>query len=451
MKQATTESLAHSLIRSTSVRHIIGNYMLKISLAGIFALMASLSLSAQDTLRFSIDDCFQQAIAHYPNLKQQAFNNKISSLNIKNLQTNFYPKLNLNGQIHYQSDVTKVPIPDNPAFNIPDIAKDWYKINLDIEQMIYDGGLTAGQKEVEEADHAIADQKLQVELFGLKDRINQLFFNALFLKKNIEILQIMEDNLQANIQDATSAYENGMILGTDVDALRVEKSILNQQIMGLQDDVAALIAALNELCQLHIPSADALISPEIIINDYSHSNNRPEYILLHLQKEKVSALRSLTSKKRRPVLAAFGQAGYGRPGYDMLNNDFDNYYMIGARLHWNVWDWAKVKREQQILVLQQDIITSQEATFDQNLKANLHQRISDIHKYEQLIASDMQIVSLQEKVVHTAAAQLKNGTITSTTYLVEVNKQLNTLLKLEAHKLQLIFAKTQYMSAIGDL
>lgn len=423
---------------------------MNLSVLCILALTGS-SLSGQDTLRFSIDDCFQHAVAHYPNLKQRALNQEISSLNIKNIQTNYYPKLNLNGQLHYQSDVTKVPIPDNPSFSIPDIAKDWYKINLDIEQMIYDGGLTAGQKVVEEADQAIADQKLQVELFGLKDRINQLFFNALFLKKNIEILQIMEANLQANIQDATSAFENGMILGTDVDAIRVEKSILSQQIMGLQDDAAALIAALNELTGLHIPSADALIPPEVIIHDYSYSNNRPEYSLLHLQKEKVSALRALTSKKRRPILAAFGQAGYGRPGYDMLNNEFDDYYMVGARLHWNIWDWGKVKREQQIMDLQQHIITSQQETFDQNLKTQLHQRISDIHKYEQLIASDIQIVSLQEKVVRTAAAQLNNGTITATTYLVEVNKQVNTLLKLEAHKLQLIFAKTQYLSAIGDL
>ncbi len=338
-----------------------------------------------------------------------------------------------------------------PAFDVPEISKDWYKINLDIEQMIYDGGITAGQKKVEVARHEISDQKIEVELYGLKERINQLFFNILFLRKNIEVLHVLHQNLETRIKDALVAFNNGMLLSSDVDALRVELYRAEQKITEKNEDLSALVASLNELTHLIILSADELIIPDIKLDNFDFINNRPEYVLLGKQQLQVLALKSLTKSKRNPIFMAFGQAGYGRPGYDMLNNNFDDYYMIGARLHWNIWDWGKVKREKQVFDIQNNIINAQRETFNQNLKADLHKRIADIEKYEKIIGRDEDIVQLQNNVVKTVDHQLKNGTITSTTYLIELNKMLEARLNLEAHKLQLIYAKYQYLTSIGNL
>ena len=150
-------------------------------------------------------------------------NKAVFDLNTKNIKTNYYPKLNLNGQASYQSDVTKMPIGNNiPGLEIEELDKDWYKVNLDIEQMIYDGGLTSSQKKLEEADLKISDQKLQVELYQLKDGINHLFFNIVFLDKNREILNVLVDNLKIRIEDAQKVFNNGMLLSSEVDALKVE-------------------------------------------------------------------------------------------------------------------------------------------------------------------------------------------------------------------------------------
>jgi outer membrane protein TolC len=174
-------------------------------------------------------------------------------------------------------------------------------------------------------------------------------------------------------------------------------------------------------------------------------------MLLDKQQLQVMALKSLTKARRIPVLMAFGQAGYGRPGYDMLNDNFDDYYMVGIRLHWNIWDWGKTKREKQVFDIQNNIINAQKETFNQNLRADLHKRIADIEKYEKIIGRDEEIVRLQKNVVETADRQLKNGTITSTAYLIELNKMTEAKLNLEAHKLQLIYAKYQYLTSVGNL
>jgi len=285
----------------------------------------------------------------------------------------------------------------------------------------------------------------------LKERVNHLYFNTVFLRKNIEIIEILKKNLIANIENAETAFENGMILSANVDALRVEYYRAEQQIIEKEEDIVALIAAINELTGLSIQSSQALKVPDVTIDNFSFVNNRPEYILLGQQQNQVMAMQSLATVKRRPIFSAFGQAGYGRPGYDMLKNEFDDYYMIGLRLHWNIWDWGKVKREREVFDIQNAIINSQKETFNQNLRADLHQRTANITKYEKLIRTDEMIVSLQKNVQQTSDAQMKNGTITATTYLIELNKLVNARLNLEAHKLQLVFAKYQYLTAIGNL
>jgi len=405
---------------------------------------------AQDLQKVSLDDCYTAAINNYPNLRQLDMEVQINQLNKDNIQTTYLPSLNLNGQASYQSDVTKVPI-SVPGMTIQELSKDWYALNLDVEQMIYDGGMTGSRKKLEDADLDINHQKLQVEFFQLKNRVNQLFFQAILLKKSLDILEVLKKNLETTIADAEVAFDNGMLLQSDVDALKVEYHLALQQIIERREDTRAVLGGLQVLTALEITDAAQLSVPETAVVDYHFVNNRPEYMLLGKQQTKIEALTQLTQTKRMPILMAFGQAGYGRPGYDMLNNDFDTYYKVGARLHWNIWDWNKVKREKLVLNVQNEIINTQKQSFDQQLKAELETKMAAIRKAEQLIESDSTIVELQQNVVQTADVQLRNGNITTTNYIIELNKQVKALLNLEVHKLQLIYSKYQYNITLGNL
>ncbi len=424
--------------------------MKKIILLMVFSCFSALLIS-QTANSVTLDQCYEQAIINYPNFKQTDLNNAIYDLNLKNTKTNYYPTLNLNGQASWQSDVTKMPIPPMEGFTNPVIPKDWYKLNLDVGQLIYDGGLTSGQKKIQDKERIISNQQVAIEIYQLKDRVNHLYFNILFLKKNLEVLNVLRENLSANIKEAEVAYENGMVLKSEVNKLKVEKVKVDQEILDKESGVRAIMLSLNELTKLDIQNSNELIEPNVVIENYAFENNRPEYHLLSLQQERISSVKEFTKSKRMPKFSAFGQAGYGRPGYDMLNDQFDDYYMIGARLNWNIWDWNKVKNEKQILDIQREIIDFKKQTYDHNLKADFYQRIENITKFKKLIDSDNLIVELQDEVVETALNQFNNGTITSTTYLIELNKLAQARLSLEAHKLQLVFAKYQYLSAIGNL
>lgn len=411
-----------------------------------------MNLFSQDTNSVSLDQCYEQAILNYPNFKQLELNEAINELSNENTQTNYLPTLNLFGQASWQSDVTKMPIPNTiPGFTNPVIPNDWYKLNLDVGQLIYDGGATKAQKDLNEKDRNISDQQVAIEVYQLKDQINNLYFNILFLDQSVDVLKVLSESLEANITDAQTAFDNGMILKSEVNKLKVEKVKVDQQIVEQEYLIKAIISSLNELTKIGIDSSAQLITPDIEIKKYTFINLRPEYLMLNKQKEKIGSVKNLTKVQRRPIFSAFGQAGYGRPGYDMLNNKFDDYYMIGARLNWNIWDWNKARNQKQILDIQSEIIDYQKQTYDQKLAADLYQRIENVHKYERMIVSDKEIVDLQTEVVKTVLDQFSNGAITSTTYLIELNKLATSKLNLEANKVQLIFAKYQYLSATGQL
>ncbi len=418
---------------------------------GLILFFPAILIAQEGQQKFSLQQCLQEAVKHFPTQKQFQLNQSKYALEQNNIKKNYLPQMNLNGQASYQSDVTKVPSPPIPGFDMPVISKDWYKINFDLDQLIWDGGLTKSQKELQTADYKISDQQVKIKTFALKKQVNILYFNILFLQANLDALHVLVNDLNARIKEAEVAQQNGTLLQADVDALKVNQMLAEQQIIEKAGDQKGLIASLNQLTRLKIISAKELITPKARITSYTFVNNRLEYQLFNLQKSKLTALEKMTTVKRMPVFKLFGQAGYGRPGYDLLNDKFDTYYMAGVRLHWNIFDWNRAKHEKQILNIQSDIIHTEQETFNQSLRAELDKQLAGIQKFEKLIKTDKEILQLQRNVVDAAGNKLKNGTITATSYLIELNKDVKAQLTMQAHKLQLLFAKYQYLTAIGNL
>ena len=105
-------------------------------------------------------------------------------------------------------------------------------MNLDVRQTLYDGGITRQQKQYEEIKAAAELQQLEVDLYGLKTRVNQYYFAILVLQENLRNLEIHMDNLLNRQEVMKSAIEQGIILESelkviDVEILRIRQSIVD--------------------------------------------------------------------------------------------------------------------------------------------------------------------------------------------------------------------------------
>jgi outer membrane protein TolC len=406
-------------------------------------------LLSQQTETVTLTDCQKYAIDSFPSGRAKPLLTSSFYLRMKNIHTNWLPSLGFNAQATYQSDVTSINVPF-PGISIPHPDKDQYKAAIDINQVLYDGGMTRAQKKLEEASYQTNIQQVNVNLNQLKDQVNQVYFSILLLQQSRNIALVMLNQLNDRLKMSSSAVKNGIILQSDYDAIQAEILKTEQQIIEIDENRIAGIRILEELTN-HTLSENILFQvPEFTVEE-SAAINRPELMLYDLQIQQVEASRTLNKVQRMPKVYAMAQAGYGKPGFNMLSNKFDSFYLLGVSLKWNIWDWQKSNRERQVLAIDQNIIGTQRESFEKNTDITLENQRSAIRKYSKIIEKDSAIVELRIKIERSTSAQFENGVIRFNDYLTQLNSLIQAKLNKEVHRIQLSQAKVAYLTAKGEL
>ena len=402
---------------------------------------------SRDSLKLS--QCYERVYERYPNAYEKILYQENSELRLKNLNINYLPQVSLKGQATYQSDVPMIKL-NLPNFKIPESSKDRYQLTLDVKQTIYDGGTTSSLKDIEISQLTADKQKIEVELFSLKQKVNDLYFSVLLLQEKKNVTDILINDLKSRIKELESKVENGIVPKSNLYILQAQLLQSEQEMENTETDRVASLNMLGELMDTKIDTKSRLIIPDPKIENLEFSADyRPEYKLFELQKQQYDIMKSNVSSRSIPKLSAFGQAGYGRPGLNILDNTFQPYYMVGLNLTWNPINWNSNNNEIQIYDVNKKIIDKQKETFDKNLHVSLEKYKSDILKFESLLSKDEEIISLREKIVSSTASQLQNGSITSTTYLTELNNKSQALLTQRTHRLQLIQSKINFLTTKG--
>jgi outer membrane protein TolC len=414
-----------------------------------FAIMLSGAVVAQEPL--TLFECQEMARAHAPRLGDLEVIKQMGDTKMDQAGSSWYPSLDLNGRLTYQSDVVTVALSD-PSIPVafPEVPHDQYGLNLDISQNIYDGGISRGKKSYEEAQMAADLQQVEVDLYGLKGKVNQFYFAILVLQENRKNLEIHLENLEARFESVQTAVLNGTLMETELRVLEVEKLKVQQSLVEVDSRKKSFMGALRVLCGDGVEENAILEIPQFESVELSQVN-RPEQRLFELKDRSMEAGKELVAKKRMPVLYAFGQTGYGKPGYNMLNENWDYYYMVGAGLRWKIWDWNNSAREKQVIGYQQQILQNQRTSFDSELESMMVQEESRIEQYRQTMEMDRQVLELQKKISEQAAVSLDNGTITATDYITELNKESLARVTMATHRVMLMQSTANLLTIQGNL
>ncbi len=414
-------------------------------LIGLLLLTVTQLSFGQEAVRLS--DCQQWAREQHPLLKQKELYEQIKELKLANNQTNYFPQVDLNGQATYQTDVTKVGI-SLPNVSLPELAKDQYKLYADVKQSIWDGGLTKGNELLELAKSEADQQGVEVELYQVQERVNNTFFASFLIQKNLDLLAKKEETLKARIEQLQVAVEQGTLLASELDQLLAEQVKVKQQQLELETQRETALATLAILTGKEV---GALSNLEMESSEFSadRSLSRPELQLFEKQTEMLSASADLIQKKRNPKLFGFGQLGYGRPGLNMLSDDFDTYALVGVGLNWTVFDWKKTKREKETISMQQQLVATRQQDFERNMTIALDSEYRKIKQLEATLQRDRELIALQQRITQSSASKLENGTITTSDYIQDLNAELSARITLETHKVQLEAAKINYQTIKG--
>ena len=414
----------------------------------IILLVLPLKLFSQPVQKLTLDQAYDLSAKNYPVVKQKDLIKQTAAISIDNLQKGFLPQFNLGGQATYQSDVTKIGV-TLPGFSFEPPAKDQYKLVADVSQLIYDGGATKEQETLQQLNASVEDQKIEVELYKLKERINQIFLSILYLDEQLKQVELVKADIQTGIKRVDAQVQNGVSFKSNLNMLKAEKLKTEQRAIevnasrkGLVDALALFMGEqLNENVQLEKPVfAEAAIKTEIA---------RPELKLFSEQQKLIGQQNKLISAKNLPKASLFAQGGYGRPGLNLLKNGFDFFYIGGVRVNWSLGGLYTKKKEKEQVEVNKKIIEVQKETFLLNTNTQLKQQQAEIDKLKQLIASDNEIIALRKSVTDAAKAQLENGVITANDFLKEVNAEDQSRQSLITHQVQLLLAQINYQTIIG--
>jgi outer membrane protein TolC len=401
----------------------------------------------------TLKECYNKAMTVNALAGEKEAYSSISVIKDKNLSKGWLPTLDANASANYISDVVDF---SKAMSSIPGISSlltpmphDQYKVTLDINQVIYDGGAIKSSRALEKAEFNINEKQTETDLYKLRGQINTYYFNVMMLNRQKELLKNYLSLIQERISSMQSGLDNGVILKADVDVLTSEKIKLEQQITENDLRKGSLLKILSDLTGSQIDNATEFVLPEPPA-ELTGELNRPELQLYDLHKEQLDAGLQLAQSKRMPKAFGFATLGYGNPpGQDFFKDNFDTYYIVGGGIKWNIFDWNRVKNEKKVIALQQGILENRKKDLEDNLTRQLESKTAEIKSLKTLLETDSELISLRKRITASAESQYDNGTITATEYLNEMNSEHQAEINYEIHKINLTMARIEYLNISG--
>ena len=415
----------------------------------IFAVLLTTVVSGQV---LQLEACFRWVEENHPKSNQKALLDQQLETRINKLDKNFLPHLSLEAQASYQSEVTEVAI-DIPGMNpdIPTPHKDQYKASLNLSQTIYDGGVTNTQRQIERMKNKIDHKEVEVALHKIKEHLTTTYFSVLLLQQQHALLRTTKETLESKYAKVQAAIKHGAALPSDTNVMKVELVKLNNELQQLKRREKTAFEVLSELTGQSISQKRVLAVPQYQLNDRTAFTTRPEMQMLSLRQQQAEDYQTLSKRKYFPKVRAFGTAGYGRPGMNMLSEDFSTFWIAGAGLSWELWNWNKSGDEQQELSLRQRILEKEKAHIAKNFSAQTIRKRSEIENLRQQMKEDRQVLQLYEDIVASYASKLDNGTITSAEFIEQLNNRKDAQMQYELHQIQLEKAKVDYNLISGNI
>lgn len=403
--------------------------------------------SAQDVATATIEQCYQWAERNYPLVDQLDLIDRSTEFNIQNAAKSQLPQIGINGQFSYQSAVTEFPV-KLPNIEVEPISKDQYKIYADIYQPVTSSPHIKSKKQAIEASAKIEKKQIEVELYRLRERINQLYFGILLIDSKSEQIQLLQDDINNATKKAESAVANGTATVSNVQLLQAESINAHQKHIELQAQRSAYVEMLSAFTAQSFSDKTLFSIPKFEMA--KNEINRPEMALFDLQHQSLDLQQDQINNRIIPNLGLFLQGGYGRPALNFLQNEFQGYYIGGLRFNWNLSSLYNSKNDKQLISLGQQKIQNQKEVFLLNTAINLKQTSAEAQKYATLISSDEELIRLRESIKTTAEAQLENGLITALDYINYLNAENNARQGLATHRIQLLMTQYNQKTLTGN-
>ncbi len=394
---------------------------------------------------------------HYPEIRQYDLIAQTEQYNLSNAARAWIPQVTLSGQATYQSATPTYPEAFNTILQangveMAGVSKDQYKVAVDVSQHIWDGGKSKADKAIAEAEAEEQRSRVDVSLYDLQSRVDNLYFGILLLDERKAQTEALIEVLASNLARLQTYYKNGVAMQADVDAVEAEL-LTARQSLGQVESSRASYRRMLEIFIGQPLAADNLERPAMQLLQ-SRTSARPELALFEAQESKLEAQRKAINASLMPRFSAFAQGYYGYPGLDMFKSMVSSAWtpnaIIGVRMSWNIGALYTKKNNLEKLNAAEKQIAVQRDVFLFNTQMQITQDDGEIARLRQAIADDSRIVELRRRVRMAAESQLENGVIDATDLLRKITDETSASLARSTHEIELLQATYRLKTTLNQ-
>lgn len=406
-------------------------------------IVAILLILASTTTAQTLEECQKAAEKNCPLIKQYGLIAQTAELTVSNIQKEWLPKIAVSAQATYQSNVVAWPeriqsIYQQMGLAMKGLKKDQYKMAIDLQQTLYDGGTIASKQAIARQEAKVQEAENQTKLYQVHHRVNEMYFALLLLNEQIKLNNNVKSLLLASENKLAAMVKSGTAATSDLDNVKAERLSAEQQYTSLKAEQQMLQHILTTFCGIKVEN----VQKPIPVSTDTLTNNRPELQLFNSKLKLSEAQEKALNTRLHPTLALFAQGYYGYPGMNMFNDMIDHKWrlngIVGVKLSWNVGALYTRKNDKARLRLQRELIENERKVFLFNNSMEQIRQNSNINRFKTMMQTDKEIIALRTNVRKAAESKLLHGIIDVNSLLREINNENAAKVQWAIHEIDML-------------
>lgn len=397
--------------------------------------------------QLTLTECQDRARANSPVIRQLALIEKSKEVNLSNASKLWLPQFGISAMAVAADGMPEIPLPgatvETEHFQLA--------VMTSLLQTVWDGGISSAKVEMTRAETEVEKAKVEVSLYAIRSKVNELYFGILSINEQIKQVDILTENLVRNRNRAEISLQNGVIHQSDLDKIQVEIYKAEQSKINLTTYKTAYLKMLAVIIGREIGENEMLEIPKPVnLSELGSIGNRPELTMFARRREAIDAQHSLLSTKITPKIQLQGMVTTLTPGI-RLANIRNNHFLFGALVvQWNIGGFYTRKNELNLLKIKKNIIDTQQNAFMQSIDGELAQKRSQLERHRLLVEKDNEIVKLRERVKSASEKKFENGTITMSELIDDINAENLARQTRNRHQIEFLMYQYDIKNTLGE-